>query len=135
MGWDGYKTLCRRNLERLAENVYLRVAFLSWRKKRGEKGNDGGKKRGRKRKGTPCYTITCAILHGFFFFFGGGTTVTEAPNMCLNECETLLRLLCLHASGRDELQFLQHILPRAQDQCIHILVCQALGINRIQNLL
>lgn len=72
---------------------------------------------------------------GFFFFFGGGTTVTEAPNMCLNECETLLRLLCLHASGRDELQFLQHILPRAQDQCIHILVCQALGINRIQNLL
>ena len=102
----------------------------------GSRGNDKGRKGGRKRKGTPCNIIPCAILHNFLFFSGEGQLLSGAPNiLCLNRSETLLRFLCLHASSRDELQFLQHVLPRAQDQCVHIIGCQALGINRIQDLL
>jgi len=80
MGRDGYKTLYRQNLERLTENVYLRVASPSWREKgaRGKR-NDRGKKGGRKKKETSYYTIACAILHDFFVFFGRGTIVIRGP--------------------------------------------------------
>jgi len=79
MGWDGYKTLCRRNLERLAENVYLRVAFLSWRKKGARRGMMEEKREEEREKELHAILLLAPFYTGFFSFSGEGLLSPRPP--------------------------------------------------------